>query len=69
MQDERVTNYDKEELIAILKDSRYYSPEDSASEGEPGNQAINVYNPSWRSDEVRYFVICSFYLYNFFSFN
>jgi hypothetical protein len=51
-----VTGYDREELIGILKDNRYHSPEDSESGGEPGNRAINVYNPSWRSEEVRYFI-------------
>jgi len=66
MQDERVDNYNKEELVSILQDNRYHSPEDSESGGEPGNRAINVYNPSWRSDEVHYFV--QFYLYNFFKF-
>jgi hypothetical protein len=56
MEDERVTDYDKDELISILQDNRYHSPEDSESGGEPGNRSINVYNLSWRSDEVSYFI-------------
>ena len=56
MRDEQVTIYDKEELIGLLQDNRYHSPEDSESERELGNRAINVYNPSWRSEEVRYFI-------------
>ena len=66
MQDERVDNYNKEELVSILQDNRYYSSEDSESEGELENLAINIYNLSWRLDEVHYFV--QFYLYNFFKF-
>jgi len=42
--------------MGILEDNRYHSPEDSETGGEEGAaRAINVYNPSWRSDEVQYF--------------
>ena len=45
--------------MGILKDNRYHSPEDSETdeEGVDGKRAINVYNLSWRSREVRYFVL------------
>lgn len=59
MNDDRVAEYDKGELLGILGDNRYHSPEDSETgdEGESGRRAINVYNPSWRSQEVRYFLL------------
>ena len=54
--DERILKYDKEELLRILGDNRYHSPEDSVTDSEETEtRTINVYNPSWRSDEVRYF--------------
>lgn len=46
--------------MRILADNRYHSPEHSESEGEhnegeqsSARRAVNVYNPSWRSAEVR----------------
>lgn len=46
----------------ILGDNRYHSPEISESDGEHQEQgvkrSINVYNPSWRSEEVRSFYRC-----------
>ncbi|RGB28900.1 hypothetical protein C1646_767272 [Rhizophagus diaphanus] len=42
-------------LLNILNDNRYHSPEYSESDEEQpdGKRQINVYNPSWRSEEVR----------------
>jgi hypothetical protein len=45
--DEQITNYDENELMGILGDNRYHSPEDSATDAEgDGKRKINVYNPS-----------------------
>jgi hypothetical protein len=52
--DGRIQKYTREELMKILGDNRYHSPEISESDQEQGGKrAINVYNPSWRSVEVR----------------
>ena len=64
MNDERIDEHDKGELLAILKDNRYHSPEDSETdEADESRRVINVYNPSWRSDEVRYLLKFYFYFY------
>ena len=56
MGDERIVNYDESEMMGILGDNRYHSPEDSEMDAEgDGKRKINVYNPSWRSYEVQYF--------------
>jgi hypothetical protein len=53
--DERLVNYDRETLMKILNDNRYHSLEDSETDAEnpSAKRKINVYNPSWRSEEVR----------------
>ncbi|CAB5370895.1 unnamed protein product [Rhizophagus irregularis] len=52
--DDRVKDYDKTEVLNILKDTRYHSPEDSEMDKEQpdGKRKIIVYNLSWRSDEL-----------------
>ncbi|CAB4386082.1 unnamed protein product [Rhizophagus irregularis] len=52
--DDRVKDYDKTEVLNILKDTRYHSPEDSETDKEQpdGKRKIIVYNLSWRSDEM-----------------
>ncbi|CAB5207502.1 unnamed protein product [Rhizophagus irregularis] len=52
--DNRVKDYDKTEVLNILKDTRYHSPEDSETDKEQpdGKRKIIVYNLSWRSDEL-----------------
>jgi hypothetical protein len=54
LNDERLRNYDQTELLTILADNRYHSPEHSESDGEntEARRLVNVYNPSWRSEEV-----------------
>ena len=53
MGDEEITKYDKEELMTILGDNRYHSIEDSETDEKGSSRrSINVYNPTWRSDEV-----------------
>ena len=45
--DERVTQYNREQLLGILEDNHYHSPKDSKEgEGEGAARVINVYNPS-----------------------
>jgi hypothetical protein len=53
--DQRVEGYDEDELRRILKDRNYHSPEFSESDAEQqeAKRNINVYNPTWRSEEVR----------------
>jgi hypothetical protein len=47
MGDERIVNYDESEMMGILGDNRYHSPEDSETDAEgDGKRKINVYNPS-----------------------
>ncbi|CAB5326046.1 unnamed protein product [Rhizophagus irregularis] len=52
--DDRVKDYDKTEVLNILKDTRYHSPEDSEMDKKQpdGKRKIIGYNLSWRSDEV-----------------
>ena len=53
--DERVRKYKRDEMMNILSDNRYHSEELSESGGEGNTEErrnVNVYNPSWRSDEV-----------------
>ncbi|GET56031.1 hypothetical protein GLOIN_2v1785716 [Rhizophagus irregularis DAOM 181602=DAOM 197198] len=52
--DDRVKDYDKTEVLNILKDTRYHSPEDLETDKEQpdGKRKIIVYNLSWRSDEL-----------------
>ncbi|GET62091.1 hypothetical protein GLOIN_2v1785716 [Rhizophagus irregularis DAOM 181602=DAOM 197198] len=52
--DDRVKDYDKTEVLNILKDTRYHSPEDSETDKKQpdGKRKIIVYNLSWRSDET-----------------
>jgi len=58
LDDEQIADYDKNGLLKILRDNHYHSPEDSETdEGQEGDgkRSINIYNLSWRSEEVRYF--------------
>jgi len=43
--------YEKRELLKVLANRDYHSPELSETEDE-GSTVINVYDYSWRSDEV-----------------
>ncbi|EXX70053.1 hypothetical protein RirG_090870 [Rhizophagus irregularis DAOM 197198w] len=47
-------DYDKTEVLNILKDTRYHSPEDSETDKEQpdGKRKIIIYNLSWHSDEL-----------------
>ncbi|PKK65879.1 hypothetical protein RhiirC2_715250 [Rhizophagus irregularis] len=51
-----ISKYNKEELLKILKNRKYHSPEISESDDDPINQnkhIICVYDLSWRSDELK----------------
>ncbi|CAB5197058.1 unnamed protein product [Rhizophagus irregularis] len=52
--DEKLENYDRKELLNVLSDNRYHSPEYSESDEEQpdSKRHINVYNLSWRSKEL-----------------
>ncbi|POG62308.1 hypothetical protein GLOIN_2v1811485 [Rhizophagus irregularis DAOM 181602=DAOM 197198] len=47
-------DYDKTEVLNILKDTRYHSPEDSETDKEQpdGKRKIIFYNLCWHSDEA-----------------
>ena len=58
MGDEQLTKYNERELGRILGDNRYYSPKDSETDPQGSDKhKINVYNLSWRSNEVQYFFL------------
>jgi hypothetical protein len=50
-----IENFKDEELLPIIKDNGYHSPEFSSAD-EDGNNIIAVRNPSWRSSTVSDFV-------------
>ncbi|CAB4388836.1 unnamed protein product [Rhizophagus irregularis] len=52
--DVQVKDYDKTEVLNILKDTRYHSPEDSETDKKQldNKRKIIVYNLSWHSDEL-----------------
>ncbi|PKB98720.1 hypothetical protein RhiirA5_430903 [Rhizophagus irregularis] len=52
--DEKLENYDRKKLLNVLNDNRYHVPEyfESDEKQPDGKRYINVYNPSWRSEEL-----------------
>ncbi|PKY60346.1 hypothetical protein RhiirA4_483938 [Rhizophagus irregularis] len=54
--DERLAKYDKSEIYRILQDNDFHSPELSVTDDENPSlkHNINVYDLSWRSDELRH---------------
>ncbi|POG61657.1 hypothetical protein GLOIN_2v1786305 [Rhizophagus irregularis DAOM 181602=DAOM 197198] len=46
-------SYGKRDLLKILANRAYYSPEVSETEDEGSKSVINVYDLSWRSEELR----------------
>jgi hypothetical protein len=69
MKDERVAKYDQAETLKMLQNKLYHSPEISETDDEnPANakRNINVYDLSWRSEEVInvfYFDIWHFFIF------
>jgi len=60
--DELIAKYDETELLDILQNTQYHSPELSETDDENyenGKRKVDVYDISWRSNEVL------FYLYRF----
>lgn len=64
--DSKVMKYGKRDLLKILADRAYHSPEISETEDEGSKSVINVYDLSWRSEEVIYFIL-TFYFAMYFS--
>ena len=52
--------YDEKELIELLADKKIHSPEMSETDEESQSRIINVYDLSWRSDEVLYLIFYFF---------
>ncbi|PKY36946.1 hypothetical protein RhiirB3_460819 [Rhizophagus irregularis] len=52
--DVRIAHYEKQEMINIIQDIRYHSPELSETDEENASEKrqIVVYNRSWRSSEI-----------------
>ncbi|CAB4405200.1 unnamed protein product [Rhizophagus irregularis] len=55
--DVRIAHYEKQEMINIIQDIRYHSPELSETDEENASEKrqIVVYNRSWRSSELKTF--------------
>ncbi|CAB4434988.1 unnamed protein product [Rhizophagus irregularis] len=63
--DSRITSYGKRDLLKILANRAYHSPEVSETEDEGSKSVINVYDLSWRSEEVTYFILIIYFAINF----
>jgi len=64
--DERIIGYEKRQLLKMLANRSYHSPEISESDEEnPDKTIICVYDYSWRSQEVytSIFIILRYLLY------
>ncbi|RGB22571.1 hypothetical protein C1646_677741 [Rhizophagus diaphanus] len=61
--DDRVKDYDKTEVLNILKDTCYHSLEDSETDKEQpdGKRKIIIYNFSWCSDKIYCEILFSYY--------
>ncbi|RGB28976.1 hypothetical protein C1646_767154 [Rhizophagus diaphanus] len=46
-------SYEKWDLLKILANRTYHSPEMSETEDKGSKSVINVYDLSWRSEELR----------------
>ena len=47
-----MAQYDRGDIMNILRDTEYHSPEVSETDDENGKRKVNVYDLSWRSKEV-----------------
>ena len=63
--DSRITSYGKWDLLKILANRAYHSPEVSETEDEGSKSVINVYDLSWRSEKVTYFILIIYFAINF----
>ena len=70
--DARITGYEHRELLLLLADRSYHSPEISEMDkDDPSNKdrIVNIYDYSWRSDEVcLYFNISFQFIFIFYFF-
>ena len=63
--DSRITKYEKRPLLKILTDRAYHSPELSETDEENSdNTVINVYDLTWRSDEVDNLLLLVYFTIN-----
>lgn len=60
-------SYGKRDLLKLLASRAYHSPEISETEDEGSKSVINVYDLSWRSEEVIYFILLIYYFAIYFS--
>jgi hypothetical protein len=58
-------SYEKRDLLKILANRVYHSPEVSESENEGSKSVINIYDLLWRSEEVTYFILIIYFAINF----
>jgi hypothetical protein len=63
--DGRIISYERRDLLKILANRAYHSPEVSETEDEGSKSVINVYDLSWRSEEVTYFILIIYFAINF----
>ena len=57
--DKLIVKYDETELLDILQNTQYHSPELSEMDDENyenGKQKVNVYDILWRSNEVLFYL-------------
>jgi len=60
-EDDRILMYDKRPLLELLADRSYHSPEISETDDENSTTSvINVYDLSWRSEEVLHILKIAF---------
>ena len=63
--DSCITKYEKRPLLKILADRAYHSPELSETDEESSdNTVINVYDLTWRSDEVDNLLLLVYFTIN-----
>ena len=72
-EDEQITRYEKRELMIMLANRLYHSPEISEEDEEdPSKTIICIYDYSWRSNEVcdlflyfhvRFILFCNFFFF------
>ena len=68
--DSRITKYEKRPLLKILADRTYHSPELSETDEESSDtRVINVYDLSWRSDEVDNLILLIYFTINLTNFD
>jgi hypothetical protein len=67
--DSCVTKYEKRSLLKIIANRAYHSPELSETDEDGSDTAINVYDLSWRSEEVDNLLLLVHFTINLTDFN